>query len=189
MLDHRPSKTHKANNHRPPAKPTNPATTDHQQNPQNHQPPTKQRHQQNTQTRTTDHWPSTKPTNLLAIPIHKPRTSDHRPLASTNSQTCQSHNDIFITSLLCGFVTILYRPPHNKPKTRNTNQNPQKSNTTTTKKKKPNSLSPIQTKTNLLQNPPIQHHYKEEERREIANPPPWHHRKDKERREIKNPPP
>ena len=37
---------------------------------------------------------------------------------------------------------------------------------------KPNSLSPIQTKTNPLQNPPPQRHCKEEDRREIANLPP-----------------
>ena len=28
-------------------------------------------------------------------------------------------------------ATVLHRPPHNKPRTRNTNQNPQKSNTPT----------------------------------------------------------
>ena len=124
-LDDWPSKSQKPIDDRPQAKPTNPA-----KHPQ--VKPTKlakQWHQQNPQIQPNNGINKThkhhQPTNPSAKPIHKPRTSNHRPQASTNSQTFQTHK-IFITSLLCGFVIIRHWPPHNKPKTNNPNQNPQK---------------------------------------------------------------
>ena len=95
---------------------------------------------------------SAKPTNLAkqwrqqspqTPSTHKPKTSNHGSHTSTNSQTFQTHK-IFITSLLCGFVTICHRPPHNRPKTNNQNQN---SNTPTKRK-------PISSITNPNQNRP-----------------------------------
>ena len=55
-----------------------------------------------------------QPTNPSAKLIHKPKTSNHRPHASTNLQTFQTHK-IFITSPLWLSDNL---PPttHNRPK-------------------------------------------------------------------------
>ncbi|KAM4094073.1 hypothetical protein ACB094_06G167900 [Castanea mollissima] len=99
-----------------------------------------------------DHQSAAKPTNSINKPRNKrPKTT----VINKNSQTCQTHN-IFITSLLYGFVIIGHRPPHNKPRTNDPNQN----------------------------QPPRRHRKYEKREERSANPPPGRHRKDEERDEI-----
>ncbi|KAM4089385.1 hypothetical protein ACB094_07G148000 [Castanea mollissima] len=130
------------------AKTTNPAKQWRQQNPQ--KPSTHKHHQL---------------TNPSAKLIHKPKTSNHRPHASTNSQTFQTHK-IFITSPLWLSNNLPPTTPQ-QTQTNNPNQNLQNSNTLT---KNPYHLSPIQIKTDPLQNPQPWGHHKDKERGEISEP-------------------
>ena len=101
-----------------------------------------------------------QPTNPSAKLIHKPKTSNHRPHASTNLQTFQTHK-IFITSPLWLSDNLPPTTPQ-QTQTNNRNQNLQNSNTPT--------KNPIQIKTDPLKNPQPWGHYKDKERGEISEP-------------------
>ena len=120
---------------------------------------------------------STKPTNTINPQTHQQNSSINPEPKTTDHMHQQIHKHFKPTKssshLLCGFLTICHRPPHNRPKptiqtqTNNPNQNLQNSNTPT---KNPYPLSPIQIKTDPLQNPQPWGHHKDKERGEISEP-------------------
>ena len=143
----------------------NPVTIDHNQNPQ-----TQQNNGINKNHKSSKTMASTKPKKTINPQTHQQNSSTNPKLATTDHMHQQIYKHFKPTKssshLLCGSDNLPPTTPQ-QTQTNNPNQNLQSSNIPT---KNPYPLSPIQIKTDPLQNPQPWGHHKDKERGEISEP-------------------